>query len=646
MYFKKCTLLIGLLFSTSLCYSQDVEKLEKKAQKYFYAEELLEAAAVYEQILAIDPENRTASYRMVICNALLDPRNSSMDDLLQYKSTQGKRDKFYYYWLGRAYFHQNQFKKASESWKKFLALDKYKSSVIISETQFFIDWAERAEVHHSLSENYEIDQLPEPVNSISTEYSPVFFSELNELLFLSDKGNEDQEEPFQVYHTIRSGGSWSEPTALKHFGRFEEKNANIEVVNESSKIYLYRGDKEGSLYSSHNNDGKWSKPETLSREVSDSRLESHFFINEQENTILFAHRKKGKSADLDIFVSRLDDSSNNWSKPELFSEAITTELDEDYPYLTDDGNTIYFSSKGFGSIGGYDVFKSEYDAPTNSWSVPISLGYPTNSIGHDIQFKINSNSNSGYFVSDRLSALGSFDIYFFHESNKIFLTGTIVDGNGLPAEDAEIHFYPSRSTGLEIKTMTDQEGKYEVNVGSEDNLKVEIFFHDELVHGERIQTPESEVKTMRKNFAIDQEKKLLVERNDYHDPTYTDLDNIGSKFRPSNKALLSNLYFGFGKVELATSELPKLEPLLLVMKENPDLKVEIAGHTDNIGDGKANLRISVLRARAVAKYLTDHGIPKTRVVAKGYGYAIPMASNDQEKEGREFNRRIEVLVLE
>jgi len=223
MYFKKCTLLIGLFLGTFLCHSQDIEKLEKKAQKYFYAEELLEAAAVYEQILAIDSENRTAAYRMVICNALLDPRNSTMDDLLQYKTTQGKRDKFYYYWLGRAYFHQNQFKKASESWKKFLALDKYKSSVIISETQFFIDWAERAEIHHSLSENYEIDQLPEPVNSTSTEYSPVFFSESNELLFFSDKNNEGQDEPFQVYHTIRSSGSWSEPTVLKHFGRFVEE---------------------------------------------------------------------------------------------------------------------------------------------------------------------------------------------------------------------------------------------------------------------------------------------------------------------------------------------------------------------------------------------------------------------------------------
>lgn len=646
MYFRKYTILFTLCISNFWCLGQDVDKLEKKAQKHFYAEELVEAAEVYEQILSLDSDNKTAAYRLVICDALLDPRSASMGDLLQYKSTQGKRDKFYYYWLGRAYFHQNQFKKASESWQKFLAIDKYKSSVIIEETNFFIDWAERAEIHHSLPENYEIEHLPDPINSESTEFSPVYFTSSSELLFLSDRQGEGREESFQTYHAIREEGKWSEPSLLKNFGSFEENNANLEVVNESSKVYLYRGDKKGSLYVSFNNDGRWTKPETLSREVSDSKLESHFFINEQENTILFAHRKKGKTADLDLFVTRFDDEKNHWTKPELLSESLSSPLDEDYPFLSQDGNTIYFSSKGFGSIGGYDVFRSDFDASSNIWSPPISLGYPTNSIGHDIQFKIDATSNSGYFVSDRLSALGGYDIYFFHESDKILLSGVVIDGKGIPAEDAEIHFYPARSTGLEIKTMTDANGKYEVRVGSEDNLKIEILFHDELVFQESIQTPSAEIGVMRKNFNINEEKLQLVESSEYHDPTYTDVENIGSKFRPSNKALLSNIYFGFGEVVLADSEKPKLEPLLKVMKENSDLNVEIAGHTDNIGDGKTNLRISVLRARAVAGYLTDHGIAKNRVVAKGYGYAIPLASNDQEKEGRELNRRIEVLVLE
>lgn len=632
--------------SAILCYGQDIEKLEKKAQIFFYAEDLAEAAQVYEEILDIDSQHRLATYRLIICNALLDPRSSSMDDLLQYKSTQGKRDKFYYYWLGRAYFHQNQFKKAAESWNKFLTVDKYKSSVIIAETKFFIDWAERAEAHHSFSENYEIDQLPEPINGTSTEYSPVFFGESNELLFLSDRKGENESQPFRLYRSIRSEEQWSDPTMLGYFGSFTEANANIEVVNQSSKLYLYQGEKKGSLFVSQSDNAKWSQPISLSREVSTSKLESHFFINEQENIILFAHRKKGKTADLDIFVSRLDPSSDNWSKPRLLSADLTTDLDEDYPYLAPDGKTLYFSSKGFGSIGGYDVFKSEFNAETNVWSVPVSLGYPTNSIGHDIQFKMDDTGNAGYFVSDRLSSMGSFDIYFFHKSDKILLTGSVIDAAGLLADHAEIHFYPSRKTGLELKTMTDESGNYEVKVGIDDDIKVEILLNDELVYTESVQTPVSGQKTMKKNFVINAEKRQVDESSDYHDPIYTDLDNIGSKFRASNKALLSNIYFGFGGYKLDAQDQAQLEPLLKVMRENPELRVEIAGHTDNIGDGKANLRISILRAKAVASYLVSKGIAADRVEPRGYGYAIPMASNDQEKEGREFNRRIEVLVLE
>lgn len=647
MFHRNQYLLIVILLTSTFVFGQDIDKLEKKAQKLFYAEELSKAAEAYSEILSIESGNRQAAYRLVICNALLDPRNSSMDDLLQYQSTQGKKDKFYYYWLGRAYFHQNQFRKASECWDKFLTIDKYKSSIIIAETKFFIDWAERAEAHHSFSENYEIDQLPAPINGPSTEYSPVYFNKSNELLFLSDRGGQREDSQFQVYHCTNTDGNWSDPSLLSQFGTFAEANANIEVVNQSNKLFLYQGEKNGSLYVSSADQGKWKQPTSLPKQGFDAKLESHFFINEQENTILFARRKKGHAADLDLFVTRLDPTSKRWSKPELLSPVLTSELDEDFPFLSPDGKTIYFSSKGFNSIGGYDVFRSELDESSNTWSQPVSLGYPTNSIGHDIQFKIDAASNSGYFVSDRLSSLGSFDIFFFHESEKILLTGNVKDASGMAADQAEIHFFPSRKTGLELKTMTDANGKYEVKVGSEDEIKIKILFNSELVHTETIRTPVAQTKTMEKNFAISSDKtNPLDESSDYDDPEYADLETIGSKFRASNKALLSNIYFDFGGYKLDQQDRVQLEPLLSQMKENPDLRVEIAGHTDNIGEAEANLRISLLRAKAVANYLIQKGIAPNRVEPKGYGYAFPMASNDQEREGREFNRRIEVLVLE
>ena len=152
---------------------------------------------------------------------------------------------------------------------------------------------------------------------------------------------------------------------------------------------------------------------------------------------------------------------------------------------------------------------------------------------------------------------------------------------------------------------------------------------------------------MIKDFRLFGSREVLPKDTVHHDdPVYTDLETIGSKFRSSNKALLRNIYFDFDQYYLDWSDRPKLDPLIEQMKSNADLKIEVAGHTDAVGDGIKNLRISLIRAQSVARYLIEQGIETDRVMAKGYGYAIPMASNDQEREGRELNRRIEIVVIE
>lgn len=636
------------ILSPGLVTGQSMDKLERKALKVFYEERLDEALILYNDILNADPKNRQAKYRQLICHILVTDRRTPVEELLKYRSTQGRKDKFYNYWLGRVYYQQNNFKKAIESWNKFLNLKNYKSKEIIEETEYFVESAKVAEEYYSHPENYEIDQLPELINTPATEFSPVFFREKNELLYLSGKNSEIEEEEFKVYHSIRNNGQWGRPTSLEQFGRFLAKNANIEVVNNLSKLYLYKEFKKGSLYYSVKKGNKWSSPQLFDKEISSGKLESHFFINEQETRILFAHRPKRKKPDLDIYEVVLDQEKGKWSKPHVFSKNISSDFDEDYPYLTPDGSTIYFSSKGFGSIGGYDIFKSSFDDASGSWSEPVNLRYPTNSIDDDIQFKMDGMTNSGYFVSDRIDTYGGFDIFFFHESAKVLLTGMVLDKNGNPAIDTEMHFYPTRSTGLELKTMTDELGMYKVKVGKDDELKVHVLYNDSSVLDEVVKTPIYEGKEvkMTRNFQVKVEKKELIEPEVEDDPVYADLDMIGSKFRLNNKAKLSNIYFEFGEYELDPEDKSHLKPLLDAMQEKPKLRIEVSGHTDNIGRPETNLRLSLLRAKSVAQFLVDHNISPDRVEARGYGQTRPMATNDQEKEGRELNRRIEIMVLE
>ncbi len=632
--------------------AQNVEKLEKKAENYFYTEELDKALGLYMEILRVDSRNNLAKYRIEICSLLTKYRNKPIDKIISYANTQGKKDKFYNYWMGKIHFSQNHFKKAIKSFNAFLAQKKYKSKDIIDETKELISWAELLELKFTHPENYEIEQLTSTVNSKYIEYSPVYFKAKEELLFLSSNpkgGGNAKEGRFHVYQSLREGEGWSKPELISKFGHFQATNANIEVVANDGRLFLYKDQGKGGLYYSELNDKIWADLKAFDSQLTGKKMDSHFFINEREDRILFAApAKRGVKDNLEIFESKKDPSTGEWSSPSIFSKSINSTLNEDYPYLTADEQTLYFSSKGHGSMGGYDVFKSEYDERGNTWSAPISLNYPTNTQNDDIQFKIDQESNSGYFVSDRLESMGGFDIFFFHEFDKILYEGIVTDAGGKAVDHAILVFTPTRGTNLEAKISTDQSGFYKVKLGINDQYKVAISFHDEIVHQEVFDTkPSSNVGSISKNFNIAENKKAReVVAYEHKSPKYVKLEKIGNKFRHSNKVILSNIYFALNDYKISNITKENLQELAKKLKEHPNLKLEISGHTDNLGAANLNMNISKLRAKSVKDYLISTGINSQRLIAKGYGETRPLASNDDEKDGRELNRRIEVMVIE
>ena len=628
--------------------AQNVTKLEAKAEKHFYTEELDEALEIYEQLLSINSRNYRAKYRAEVCSLLTKYRAKPMDVILSYAKTQGKKDKFYNYWMGRIHYRQNHFKKAIKSWKSFLALKKYKSKELISETQGMIKRAELAETSFSHPDGYEIEQLPDNINSFSTEYSPVYFDETDELLFLSSIGSSTDEE-YQVYHSLRKDAKWNSPTPISNFGNFKKNNANIEVVSESGKLFLYKDRGKGGLYYSELKSGNWSDLVQFDSHLTGKTMDSHFFINKSENRILFAAPgSKQVIENLDLFESVKNASTGKWGAHKLISSNINSTESEDFPFLSHDEKTLYFSSKGHEALGGYDIYKSILDDSGN-WSEPESLGYPVNTQDDDIQFKINSESNSGYFVSNRLETYGGFDIFFFHEANKVYLDGIVTDSKGEPVDHGILVFTPERGTNLVAKISTDDEGYYKVKLGADDVYKLEISFHEEVMLTESIVTPDhGSVELITKNFKLAQEKEVLkaVDETEHAAPVFTEIEKIATKFRHSNKVRLSNVYFEYGSYALNGEAETTLQVLFTTLNESPDLLVEIGGHTDNVGTEEANLNISKLRAESVAKYLIAKGINDKQLQVKGYGESKPIASNDDEEGGRALNRRIEVLVIE
>ena len=297
------------------------------------------------------------------------------------------------------------------------------------------------------------------------------------------------------------------------------------------------------------------------------------------------------------------------------------------------------------------IFKSEYNESTNSWSKPEILQYPMNTPDDDIQFYIDPNLNSGYFVSNRFESRGLYDIFFFHESDKVLVEGGVFDEKGSIMAQAEVIFRPKRSTGLLVKSMTDDNGKFEVTLGANDDVTVDIRVNEQVIHTETFSTPEAGgiVGAFKVDFKLSLDKESLHEEEEpieHYQPKYTHIEEIGTKFRKTNKARIGNIYFAVGGYALPAGSHDRLEALLETLRHNPDLRFEISGHTDNQGAPEVNMTLSHKRAESVVAFLVSNGINPKRLIAKGYGETRPLASNDDEENGRELNRRIEVAVME
>lgn len=642
-----------LSLTVSLSYGQGVQKLQRDAEDAFFSEDLEHALNLYEEVLRINPSDRLSKYRSVICSLLTKYKSEPVDRMIRAHASVKPKDKHFNYWLGRVYYGKHDFKKAAETWEKYLAGKAYKSPEIIEETRAFIESCNLAELHLNDSTDYEIEQITGAVNSVHAEYSPVYFRDKHELLFLSTRHSETLiDDEFQIYHSVWNGAKWNEPTVLDQFGIFTAENANIEVVNNDGRLFFYR-DSE-LFYSESSEDNVWGPPIELDANIKVAKLESHFFINEHENRVLFASRKRSKAGDLDIYETFIDIETGKWTKPVHFDAQFNSEFDEDYPYLTPDHKTLYFSSKGHGSIGGYDVFRSEYNEVDNSWSPPTALKYPINSAGDDIQFKVDQEADAGYFVSNRLGSKGDFDVYFFHETTRVLVQGMVRSQRGKGIPNAQIELYPEKMINFSSKVFSDAEGNYQANVIDGEKVRVEISLNGELIHRDLLEmpdvglTPVSVHKDFVVSMGVDDRPITVAEQIELVDEgsEFTEIRNIGTKFRRSNKALIKNIYFEFDNHRVNADASRALDELFKALNSNKKLNVLIAGHTDSVGPHDVNMRVSQRRANAIVQELINRGIARSRLSAKGFGETRPLASNDDEEDGRDLNRRIEVVILE
>jgi outer membrane protein OmpA-like peptidoglycan-associated protein len=357
-----------------------------------------------------------------------------------------------------------------------------------------------------------------------------------------------------------------------------------------------------------------------------------------------------KNGNTDIYVSQKTDSG--WSKPINLGKIINTPFAERKPFLHPDGKSLYFSSDGHPGLGRLDLFKStrlKEDSWTE-WSEPINLGKEINSGRNDRGAIVATSGELAYFATaDRGLSFGGTDIYKmdvparFKPEPVTTLSGRVLDnkGNILEAKIVWEDLETGKKLG-ELRSNPD-DGKFFIILPQGKNYGVyaekEGYF------------PISKNIDLRK-IKDGQKIKEDIVLYSISDLIGDDLELMGSgdltydSFELKEKKLLqmNNLFFEYNKATLLKSSFSELDRVIYLLKNYPIDLVEVAGHSDSVGNEEYNISLSDKRAQAVRDYIIKKGIGKDKLVSKGYGKHEPIASNETE-EGRKQNRRVELRIL-
>jgi len=552
------------------------------------------------------------------------------------------------YWIGKGYQYGLDFDNALNYYTKYLnRLGKnpnYRGShkVDLKEVERRIVECKNGKEFVASPKNYSIINIGSKINSEFDDYAPVLNEKEDEIIFTTRRrdGNTnenvaDDNLPYEDIFTAKKGVSeWSVAKNIGNSVNTKFNDSNLALSADSKTLFLYEDERNGDIYfSTRQPDGSWGSAKALPGVINSTYRESSISISRDGVTIYFASDRPGGLGGSDIYLCTKD-AKGEWSNVKNLGPGINTELDEDGPFIDYDGQTLFFSSHGRKGMGGYDIFKSKLtNAAKNEWSEPENLGYPINTPDDDVFYVSTKDGKRGYYASVRDDGMGYSDIYMITVPEKKpevakkaelipleYIVSVVDGGKPLAANVKLISMVDNIVVGMIPGSMGTYNFSISADMTKDYRLSVEkegyIFVNEQI----RISGASAEAKTLTKVVSL---RKLVV----------------------GATSVLRNIYFDFNKASFKQDSYAELNKLEGMMKQNESLKVEIAGHTDSFGPDNFNLKLSSNRANAVRGFLTSKGIDPRRVTAVGYGDKKPLASNDDEKDGRELNRRVEFKVL-
>jgi outer membrane protein OmpA-like peptidoglycan-associated protein len=638
-----------LLFSLSLfaqpnrTYTIKDKKAIKKlneAEDAYNQHDDEKALATLESLVQSKPDFMEAQLMLAQLYYELGDSEKAIEPLKKALAIDERKEPLAWLMLAECYFYQGNYDETEKAISKYIPFPKNdltnekRAQLILSSCVFA-----KSALQHPVP--FEPINLGPGVNTEFNEYYPCITADEQTLLFtrkIVDSQTSFPQEDF--FLSKKTEQAWGDAKPVAEINT--NKNEGAPTLSADGQMLIFTaceaadgtwgGTRQGigscDLFYSMRTANGWTPAENMDSPINSSTWESQPSFAANGLTLYFVRGKRTAAGikEQDIYYSYKRETGE-WSVPVKVRGRVNTIFEEESVMIHPDGHTLYFSSNGHSGMGGLDIFMSRL-LPSGDWDTPVNLGYPINTHKDENSIQVTARGQIALFASDRFGGHGGLDLYQFNLPTRVqpmlvtYVAGIISDKLSYKKLGAHLDLI-DLETG---KTITETEsnksnGDYLLCLPAGKDYALNVSKDGYLFHSENFSL---------KNFSGYEPYRLDIQLQ---------------KLRPGATIVLNNVFFETNQWELKPESMIELDRLATLLKNNPEKKIEIGGHTDNVGSDEANLTLSDNRAQSVVSYLVKKGIANNRLTAKGYGESVPIATNDTDA-GRSKNRRTEFRVIE
>lgn len=482
--------------------------------------------------------------------------------------------------------------------------------------------------------------LGEGINTSLDEYFPAITADDQTFLFTRNNRTEQiaTQEDFMV--SKKANGVWQKAFLIPSAGINTQGNEGAPSLSVDGQILFFTvcQDQTGSFGPGRKGYGgcdifyaqkvgdAWSKPYNMGTTINTQFRETQPSFSADGKSLYFVSNRPGGMGEHDIYVSQLN-PDGSWGRPENLGKNVNSKGDEQSVFIHPDGRTLYFSSNGRVGMGSFDIYLVRKD-DKGVWGTPVNLGYPLNTYGDENSLLVGASGEIAYFASNRAGGLGGLDMYKFELYKEArpdlitYLKGKVYDVRSNAPLGAHFELIDLETAKTVIESDANSgNGEFLVTLPVDKNYALNVSMPGYLFYSENFALKELTDKT--KPFLMDVPMQPI-------DTGYV--------------IELKNVFFETGKFDLKPQSKAELNKLITFLNANKSIRGELSGHTDNVGDKKLNMTLSLNRAKAVYDYLVANGVDAKRLTYKGFGDTKPKVKNDSDAN-RAINRRTEFKVI-